>query len=149
MTELDVRLSCTLCEKSNEWNIPMPAGWDSRYRSVSDEAAFCPDHAIVAKFADSQCPGCVGGWGDCDLHRAFAYSRLHLSQADFAMLETGICPKRTGGTFSIQRGATGGVIEHIDLRDPPVVEAGRALATAIRQYSLKYHNKEATTNGCS
>jgi hypothetical protein len=45
---LEVSLSCGLCGESHEQEIPMPEGWDSRYRNVSDESAFCPKHAIVA-----------------------------------------------------------------------------------------------------
>ena len=141
--DLEIRLACGLCGDSHEQKIPMPDGWNSRYQSVSDENAFCPKHSIVAKFADSQCPGCVGGWGDCDLHRSYAYSKLTLAPADFAALESGVCPKRTGGTFMFN---SSGLTEHIDLRDAPVVDAGRALAQAIREYAIKYH-KETKQHG--
>lgn len=134
---LEVSLSCGLCSERHEQKIPMPEGWASRYESVSDETAFCPKHAVVAQFADSQCPGCVGGWGDCPLFRAFAYSKLELTSGDFRTLEMGICPKRVGGTFGVDMPA--GKLEEIDLRDPPNVEGGKALATAIRAYALKYH----------
>lgn len=136
---LEVSLSCGLCGASNEQHIPMPNGWDSRYRSVSDETAFCPEHAIVAQFADSQCPGCVGGWGDCPLWQSFAYSKLTLVDADFDALSRGICPKRVNGSMVLKVTASGATIDHLDLRDPPVVEAGKALATAILQYAAKYH----------
>lgn len=133
--QLEVALSCGLCGESNTQNIPMPAGWDSRYQSVSDEHAFCPEHAAVADFCDSQCPGCVGGWGDCSLWSAFAYRELKLADSDFRVMESGICPKRTNGTMMLERGK----ITDVDLRDPPVAAAGKLLADAIRAYALKYH----------
>ena len=141
---LEVSLYCALCSATTKQNIPMPDGWDGRYRSVSDEAAFCPAHSSVAKFADSQCPGCVGGWGDCDLFKSFSYSKLMLTDADFKTLESGVCPKRTNGTFSISTSNAGATFEDIDLRDPPVIEAGKVLAKAIREYAEKYHNRSAT-----
>lgn len=137
---LDIEIHCGVCSAKHTQKIPMPDGWDSRYRSLSDETAFCPKHAVIAEFADSQCPGCVGGWGDCDLWRAFAYSKLELTPGDFRTIEMGICPKRTGGTFSVSMPE--GKFEDIDLRDPPNVEGGKALAKAIRQYALKYHKKD-------
>lgn len=137
---LEVSLHCGLCGESHEQKIPMPEGWDSHYRSVSDEAAFCPTHAPVAAFADSQCPGCVGGWGDCPLWQSFAYHKCDLTADDFRTLETGVCPKRVNGTMMF----SGGTKTDIDLRDPPIAEAGKALATAIRAYALKYHKQEIT-----
>lgn len=135
--QLEVCLSCGLCEERHERKIPMPKGWDSRYRSVSDEHAFCPEHASISTFADSQCPGCVGGWGDCPLWQAFAYRTLDLTADDFQTLETGVCPKRVNGTMFFKNGK----ISHINLREPPVVDAGKALAKAIRAYAIKYHEK--------
>jgi hypothetical protein len=137
--ELEVSLSCGLCGERHTQKIPMPKGWDSRYGSVEDESAFCPKHTPVAAFADSQCPGCVGGWGDCDLWQSFAYSKLKLTDGDLRTLENGICPKRTGGTFSVS--AAG--VQDIDLREAPAVEGGKALAQAIREYALKYHKPDS------
>ena len=135
---LKISLTCGLCAEEHEQHIPMPAGWDSRYCSVSDEEAFCPKHAPIAAFADSQCPGCVSGWGDCPLWEAFAYRELKLTAADFETLARGICPKRVNGTMMFERGQE----TDIDLRDPPVMDAGKALAQAIREYSIKYHNRK-------
>ena len=136
MKELEVSLYCGLCSTKHEQKIPMPAGWDSRYQSVSDEHAFCPAHAKIADFADSQCPGCVGGWGDCSMWKSFAYRTLELTAGDFKTLERGICPKRTNGTMMFSRESG---MKDIDLRDPPSVEGGVALAQAIREYAKKYH----------
>ena len=134
---LEVFLSCGLCGNSHKQQIPMPQGWDSRYRSVSDDEAFCPKHATIAAFADSQCPGCVGGWGDCGLWEAFAYRELKLTEADFETLGRGVCPKRVNGTMMIERGQ----ISAVDLRNAPIVEAGKALAQAIHEYAMKYHKR--------
>ena len=136
---LEVRLHCGLCGEEHTQEIPMPEGWASRYESVSDETAFCPKHAIVAKFADSQCPGCVGGWGDCPLWQSFAYSKLKLTSEDFRTLEAGICPKRVNGTMMSNVSREGATCEQIDLRGPHVDEAGKALVHAIREYVVKFH----------
>ena len=137
--KLKISLYCGLCGNKHEQKIPMPDGWDSRYRSVSDEHAFGPTHSIVSKFADSQCPGCVGGWGDCGLWQSFAYSKLELTESDFRTMESGVCPKRVNGTMGFNVMKSGVTCEDIDLRDAPVAKAGQALATAIRAYALKYH----------
>ena len=137
--QLEVSLYCGLCGERHEQKIPMPNEWDSRYRSVSDEHAFCPKHATISAFADSQCPGCVGGWGDCGLWQSFAYRELKLTASDFRVMEAGICPKRTNGTMMVERGK----VSDIDLRDPPVAEAGKSLAQAIREYSAKHHKADA------
>lgn len=132
---LTVSMSCALCEKHHERTVSMPDGWDSRYRAVEEEKAFCPEHAIIAAFCDSQCPGCVGGWGDCPLYKSFAFGKLTLSANDFSTLESGICPKRVNGTMMFG----GGKLEHVDLRETPVAIAGQALSVAIKSYALKYH----------
>jgi hypothetical protein len=139
MAELEVRLDCGLCGESHQQKISMPEGWDSRYRSVSDESAFCPKHAVVSQFAASQCPGCVGGWGDCPLWKSFAYSKLELTADDFSTLETGICPKRVNGTLMVENGK----MMEIDLRDSPAAEGGKALAQSIREYAIKYHKRQS------
>jgi hypothetical protein len=133
--QLEVSLYCGLCAAKHEQKIPMPDGWDSRYQSVSDEHAWCPAHAKIADFADSQCPGCVGGWGDCDLWKSFAFSEMKLTASDLITMEAGICPKRTNGTLMFSR-ETG--MQGVDLRGTPSVEGGKALAQAIREYAEKY-----------
>lgn len=139
--ELEVTLYCGLCETRHEQKIPMPAGWDTRYRSISEEHGFCPKHAPIVSFADSQCPGCVGGWGDCPLWKSFAYRKLELTHEDFDRLESGICPKRVNGTLMVSRSQTGAELEEVDLRSAPVVQAGKELAQAIREYAAKYHKE--------
>ena len=140
MSELEISLSCGLCSTKHEQKIPMPEGWDSRYRSASDEQAFCPTHAVIAQFADKQCPGCVGGWGDCPLFDAFAYSgrKRDINVNDYAKLEAGICPRRVNGTIGFNLTARGAKMEDINLSERAPDEAGKALATAIRQYVERY-----------
>src|SRR5690606_36363013 len=121
--------------ETHTMKIPVPEGWDSRYGGIEADNFFCPAHARIKPFTDSQCPGCTGGWGDCPLFQAFAYKRLELTHADFEQLERGICPKRVNGTFRL----TNGHIDSLDLSDTPVVESGKALAQAIREYSEEYH----------
>ena len=131
--KLEVILYC-FCGEDHKQEIDLPAGWDSRYHSASDDQAFCPKHAIIAKFAESQCPGCIGGWKDCELHNSFAFNRVTIDEDDFAIMRTGKCPKRCGGTFGYSENG----LEEIDLTDPPNAEAGAALEVAIKEYIVKY-----------
>ena len=69
--------------------------------------------------------------------RRLPIGRFDLTADDFQTLETGVCPKRVNGTMFFKNGK----ISHINLREPPVVDAGKALAKAIRAYAIKYHEK--------
>lgn len=130
-----VEVGCCLCSERHETAIDLPEGWATRYDQIDEDGGFCPKHSVIAEFADDQCAGCVGGWQDCDLWRAFAYRTLNLTDDDFAELRGGICPKRTNGTF----GMFDGTIEKIDLSERADNEAGAALAQAIIDYSARYH----------
>lgn len=132
--EISLTIHCCLCSKKSEHKVALPDGWDHRYGGIDDEdSGFCPDHADVAEFAASQCPGCVGGWGDCDLWRDFAHRRK-LTPDDFVKIERGVCPRRTGGTFSVSSKG----VEQIDLSTKATTKSGLQLATAIRDYWAAY-----------
>jgi len=134
--DIELTVGCCLCSNKSKHTVSLPDGWEHRYGSVDDEAhGFCPNHADVAEFADSQCPGCVGGWGDCELWRDFAYSgRRKLTPADFVTIERGVCPRRTNGTFGVS--ASG--VEQLDLSTKATTKSGLSLATAIRDYWAAY-----------
>lgn len=137
---MKLTFNCCLCEEQVEVDVAIPEGWESRYESMDEDDVFCPKHAKIAAFAESQCPGCVGGWGDCSMWTAFAYSgrQRDVGQRDFDALERGICPRRTNGTLSVN--TRSGSIENLDLskRAPP--EAGAAFAQAIKDYCERYPN---------
>jgi len=137
MTEYTVTVSCCLCSNDHKVVLDLPAGWGSRYGAVDDEQGFCPEHSQVAGFSDEQCPGCVGGWGDCDLWSSFAYShpREPITAAEISAIRTGLCPRRTNGTFTFSR-ETGMVSE--DLSKQSESEAGAAFADGIIAYLEKY-----------
>lgn len=129
------------CGEGLEMEIDLPDTWTTRYGSISHENAFCPKHAKVHEFAESQCPSCVGGWGDCNLFHAFAYSRnRNLSEDDFSSMRRGICPKRTNGTFSFD--SRTGEFEDFSLAEQATSESGIALEQAIREYWAKYPEKD-------
>ena len=134
--EINLTIHCCLCSKQSDHKVVLPDGWDHRYGGIDDEnSGFCPDHSDVAEFAGSQCPGCVGGWGDCDLWRDFAHSgRRKLTPADFIKIERGICPRRTNGTFGVS--SLG--VEQLDLSTKATTKSGLQLATAIRDYWAAY-----------
>lgn len=142
---MKIEIDCCLCPQKHIAKIDLPEGWAHRYDEVNDEQGFCPKHASISAFATHQCPGCVGGWGDCDLWSNFAYAgRRNLGPKDFEKLEAGICPRRTNGTIGVTMG--GGrlsKIEDINLSDRAPAESGKALAQAIRDYWKRY-SKEFT-----
>lgn len=126
-------ISCAFCSEAHTVELDMPAGWKLRYDGIDEETAFCPKHSPVAEFAASQCPGCVGGWGDCSLWQGFAFGHSRdLTEKDFAALESGICPRRTNGTISFD--AKSRAISEVNLSERAPVESGKALAAAIREY---------------
>jgi len=132
-----ISISCCFCLNGHKAEVELPEGWAHRFGGIDDEDnGFCPDHALVADFAAAQCPGCVGGWGDCGLWGAFAYAaRRSLTEADFAILRSGRCPKRVNGTFGVTAGGSAHTINLSDLASP---EAGEALAQAISDYWIKH-----------
>lgn len=131
-------VSCCFCSNHHKVEITLPDGWTSRHEGADDEGGFCPDHANIAEFADDQCPGCVGGWGDCPMWSAFAssYSR-DITPDDLAVLRTGRCPRRVNGTFRISEGR----IKDLDISNSATAEAGAAFASAIEDYCRRYPAK--------
>jgi hypothetical protein len=132
-----VIVRCCLCSKDTSHEIELPKGWVHRGGEIEDELdGLCPDHAAVADFANSQCSGCVGSFGDCDMFRAFSYARSRdVSEADYAKLRQGVCPRRTGGTFSMTMKKENFEFETIDLSSKSV-EGGVAFAAAIEKYCV-------------
>ena len=137
--EVELSVHCCMCSKESKHKVTLPEGWAHCYGGIDDEGnGFCADHAEIAEFAESQCPGCVGGWGDCNLWRDFAYSdRRNLVPLDFISIERGVCPRRTNGTFAIS--PTG--VEDINLSTEATTKSGVALALAIRDYWTAHPEK--------
>jgi hypothetical protein len=135
MTDFTVSVHCCLCPAQHEQTIKLPHGWAGRHDGVDAEDGFCPSHIEVKDWADSQCPGCVSGWGDCPLWEAFAFSKLTLTEADFQSIERGTCPKRVNGTLML----SGGHLSKIDLSERGPTASGIALVQAIRAYVAEYH----------
>lgn len=135
MTIVTVTYSCCLCGEEYEAKVSLPPGWGLRYDATDEENAFCPRHAAVEDFANSQCPGCVGGWRDCSLWSSFQSNATRsISESDLATIRKGICPKRTNGTMMVRPGG----LRNIDLRGPVKVAGGVAFAAAIEEYIKRY-----------
>jgi hypothetical protein len=132
-------VNCCFCSEKHEIEIELPEGWLSRYNGTDDENGFCPKHAAIADFAEKQCPGCVGGWQDCSLWSAFAYSKFSLTEHDLETIEGGICPKRTNGTFMTDTSKPGAGFESVHLDELAPTESGVALAQALREYRERWH----------
>jgi len=133
----NVTLSCCMCIEKVEFQIDTPDNWKLR-TEIYEEDCFCSKHFAIEEFADNQCSGCVGGWMDCNLWRAFAYNKPSLTEMDFEHIERGICPKRTNGTFMVKSSSEGVNVSDINLSEMSSTESGMALATAIRDYIEKY-----------
>lgn len=134
---MKITIYCCLCNDKHESEIKLRAGWAHQYDGIDDDrSGFCPKHAPVAAFANAQCPGCVGGWGDCPMWAAFAYSghRRNVGPADFEKIERGVCPRRVNGTI----GVSAGKIEDLNISDRAPDAAGTAFAQAIKDYVARY-----------
>lgn len=146
MSELKITVSCCLCDRQHEESITLPDGWSTRYGGTDVEDGFCPDHAVIADFADDQCPGCVGGWGDCPLFDGFAYGHhgnngakygeAPLSEIEHQQLCQGYCPRRVNGTLAFSP-STG--IQEINLSQE-AKQGGTELSLAIKAYVKRYAN---------
>lgn len=139
--KIEIEISCCLCTETHKINIALPDGWGTRYGGISEENGFCPRHKMISKWADSQCPGCVGGWGDCDLWRSFAYTHSrNIDETDLKVIQSGKCPRRTNGTISFSPNE--GMHDH-DLSEIAGTKEGEAFAQAIREYCDKYPKEES------
>lgn len=128
---MKLELSCSLCQEDAEVEFDAPAGWILTYGESCEEDAFCPAHASVGEWRSAQCPGCVGGWRDCPLWDAFAYSgKRTITDDDLAVIERGRCPKRVNGSFMM----SGRGMEAMDISETAPTESGTVLAQAIRDY---------------
>jgi hypothetical protein len=133
--EIPIEIYCCLCREKYQTKTQIPDEWGMRYDHIDKEDGFCPHHKIIEKFANNQCPGCVGGWMDCSLWGDFAYSgRRNLTDADFETMKKGFCPRRTGGTLSVINKPGNFQMQRIDLSTVAPVASGQALAKAIRDY---------------
>lgn len=137
IVKIEVEINCCLCLKKYKTKIELPDGWAMRYGGISEDNGFCPEHKKVQEFAEAQCSGCVGGWGDCSLWSAFAYSgRKTLTEEDFRIMRTGRCPKRTNGTLSFNSETR--EMKKINLSEVAESGAGIALEKAIKDYWKRY-----------
>ena len=135
---MEIELSCYFCDKNITIKVEGCEGWGVRYNVIGTERAFCPDHSDILKFAENQCPGCVGCFCDCDLFRSFEKRASRtITNHDLFMLEKGICPKRTNGTFDIDFRSK--KLSEINISDVATAESGKKLAKAIREYIKKYN----------
>ena len=139
---MEVKVYCCMCENTFETEVDMPKGWAHQYDAMEEEEnGFCPKHSLIATgFCDQQCVGCVGGWGDCDLWRAFAYtSSRSITEKDLMVIKTGHCPYRVGGTIAV--GPFG--VRKIDISERGETAAGKLLAKSIRDYIKAYPSEAA------
>lgn len=136
-----VEVGCSMCSRKCKVETTVPEDFVEAHGFQIDAYTvytLCPDHAHLVDWVQNQCDGCVGGFGDCDLFSAFAYSSgpIQLSENDFSSIKCGICPKRTNGsmTFDSRTGAIG----YPDFSKQATNEAGVKLANDILTYRKNY-----------
>lgn len=131
-----IRLNCVICPNdleikinSKDWEVPETV-------DVEDHYILCPEHKEIMGFIGTQCPGCVGGFGDCNLFRSFiCYGRdVTITDSKLEKIEEGYCPYRTNGTMIF--GLEG--LKKVNLSEQAPKEAGEALAEAIKEYIKRY-----------
>ncbi len=120
MTE-EATFYCSFCDSKE--TVSVPTSFVTRYGSQDVEDAMCPEHSGASAFLDDQCPGCVGGWGDCGMFSAIGNEAV--SADDLATIRSGRCPHRVNGTMSFGPGG----MEKIDLSERS--NAGDAFADAV------------------
>lgn len=137
MTKIKLTVSCCLCPEKTEQEVELPTGWIVRGNWV-DKEGFCPEHSPVADFVESQCPGCIEGWGECTLWRKIQARRKDEgpSITEMNAIRAGICPSRTNGTSMI---VPGGSFEPVDISERASEESGEAFAQAIIDYRTKHY----------
>ncbi len=116
----EIEYWCSFCDRREK--VVAPTEFATRYGHDVEDAA-CPDHADAMQFLDDQCPGCVGGWGDCGMYKAIGDRSV--SGADIAMILGGHCPYRVNGTASFSSSG----FQSIDLSEK--TSAGAAFAAAV------------------
>jgi len=127
---MKIKLSCCLCNAQKEFEIDSN-GWEEKYDTLHSGMSFCPDHILIKDWSDSQCCGCVGGWGECTLWRDFAYKgERKLTPSDFEKISEGICPRRTNGTIICDTFC--GSLKRVDISKKASKESGRAFVSAIK-----------------
>lgn len=130
-----------MCGKEHVSQVELPDGWssdDTIYVGSNSDGVLCPKHAPIRGFIDSQCPGCVGGWGDCGLWRSMHFPKDDpLTERDMGRLHSGICPKRVNGTLVMDRRGPDVKIEDVDLSERAPDGAGPALVAAIAEYFIR------------
>jgi len=95
----EIEYWCAFCDKREK--VEAPTTFRTHYGHDVEDAA-CPDHAGAMEFLGDQCPGCVGGWGDCQMFTLVG--NRSVSPDDLTTIRSGICPHRVNGTSSFGPG---------------------------------------------
>lgn len=143
MTDI-VTINCDgiLCDE--KFVVTAPEEWvtgSTEYGGESN-AVFCPKCAPQNEWFRAVCPGCVSGFPDCGLGKAFMYSNSPGLTGDEALkVEQGHCPFRVNGTmsFTLEKG-----IQKIDLSEAAPSESGIRVINAINAYIDEYGPRENT-----
>ena len=150
LTEINITHYCDFCGKKHEAKHYLPKDWVASDKHV-EKGVMCPEHSIINEWKESQCPGCVGGWGECALWHgfAFSYNDEPLNITEIESVRRGICPRRTNGTLFVSTVPGEKLISDVDLSEKAPTEAGEAFADAIDDYMSRideYREKREIEN---
>ena len=120
----EITYYCSFCDEKE--TVSSPTSFATRHGGDIEDAA-CPDHASAMDFLNDQCPGCVSGWGECEMFMAIGNRTV--SDENIASIQAGKCPYRTNGTLMFSSGK----MERLDLSTKS--ESGEAFALAARPVS--------------
>ena len=132
---MKISIYCIMCNKQYEQDVLLSEDFttiDGDY--IETERGLCPKHAKLKQWIDTQCDGCAGGFGDCNLWKSFAFPSGYtskISESDFESIESGVCPRYTTGSINFINGK---IFEDEFSHDVAPVDVGKFFADEIREY---------------
>lgn len=123
--KINIEITCYLCDNTYKKEIDVH-DWAITDNVIVNRAGLCPTHNVINDFIKKQCTTCDYGWCHyCALWDDFIHSSKILTEADFNLMRSGICPKFScNGLSDINTNRAS-------------KEAGEALEKAIKDYWKK------------
>jgi hypothetical protein len=140
---------CIFCSNELVTKIEVPKGWTNGIYNTNpcieyEKNIICPNHENILPFLQKACSGCSYNFLDsgnpCPLWKKFGYEDL-MTPGDYMALETGVCPVRHNGTFSVEKGK----VKEVNLSHP-AARAGKNLAKEIRAFINIWIKEENDTS---
>jgi len=132
-----ITIHCAGIFCSKEIEVENPPGWHGDGYS---EELYCDDCKIQADFFNVVCQGCAGGFSDCSLGKAYAYSYSPgLTKEQCETLKNGYCPFRVSGIIITEvKNGKMKRLETVDISHRASKESAKAVLEAIQKYYEEY-----------